>query len=102
MGAVAFVFAGGDPPAPSVLDDLPEATVVIAADSGLHHAIALGCTVDVVVGDLDSADPAVVADVEARGAVIERHPVAKDATDLELALLAARDRGCHARGRARR
>src|SRR5262249_11223939 len=29
----------------------------------------------------------------AAGAVVERHPTAKDATDLELALLAARDRG---------
>jgi thiamine pyrophosphokinase len=50
--------------------------------------------VDVVVGDLDSADPEAVAAATAEGAVVERHAAAKDATDLELALAAARDRDC--------
>jgi thiamine pyrophosphokinase len=35
-----------------------------------------------------------VADAAAAGATVERHEVDKDATDLELALLAARQRGC--------
>ena len=39
-----------------------------------------------MIGDFDSASPATVARAEARGAVLERHPAAKDATDLELAL----------------
>ena len=47
-------------------------------------------TVDLVVGDFDSADPDVVA---ASGAAIEQHPTAKDATDLELALDAAQRAG---------
>ena len=34
---------------------LPEADYVIAADSGVEHAIDAGFVVDVVVGDLDSA-----------------------------------------------
>jgi thiamine pyrophosphokinase len=66
---------------------------VIAADSGLDHAHELGVAVDVVVGDLDSVDPDTLAAAELAGTIVERHPTAKDATDLELALLAARDRG---------
>jgi thiamine pyrophosphokinase len=72
---------------------LPAAALVIAADSGLEHAAALGLRVDVLVGDLDSASARAVGAAEAAGVRIERHPVAKDATDLELALdyaLAAR------------
>jgi thiamine pyrophosphokinase len=83
------VFAGGDP----VDDDLrrhfsPRARV-IAADSGLHHAQALGVDVDIVVGDLDSVDPDRLARAVAAGATVERHPPDKDFTDLELALLVA-------------
>ncbi len=87
----ALVFAGGERPPPSAVDGLLAADVVIAADSGLGHALALGCAVDLVVGDLDSVDPD-----DARrarrpaGAVVEQHPADKDATDLELALDAAR------------
>ncbi len=91
---VALVFAGGDAPDPQVLDGVADGALVVAADSGLHHAQALGRRVDVVVGDLDSVDPGALAQAECAGAAVERHAVDKDATDLELALLAARDRGC--------
>lgn len=94
MGSVALVFAGGDPLVAGTLRDLPDHDLVIAADSGLEHAIAAGYVVDVVVGDLDSADPEAVAAAIAEGAVVERHAAAKEATDLELALAAARDRDC--------
>lgn len=63
--------------------------VVIAADSGLSLALALGHHVDVVVGDLDSVDPAEVERAVAAGATVERHDPDKDRTDLELALAAA-------------
>jgi thiamine pyrophosphokinase len=69
---------------------------VIAADSGLDHARALGVSVDLVVGDLDSVDPATLDAAVATGTEVERHPAAKDATDLELALDAAVDRGATA------
>ena len=62
---------------------------VIAADSGLGLAAALGVCADLVVGDMDSVDPAALAAAEHAGAQVQRHPVAKDATDLELALDAA-------------
>jgi thiamine pyrophosphokinase len=89
----ALVFAGGERPPPSVVDGLLDADVVIAADSGLGHALALGCAVDLVVGDLDSAEPDELVRATAAGAVVEQHPADKDATDLELALDAARARG---------
>jgi thiamine pyrophosphokinase len=48
--------------------------------------VALGLEVDLAIGDFDSASPASVEAAEAAGVRIERHPTAKDATDLELAL----------------
>ena len=95
MGPVptAIGFAGGDPPTSTAVRDLPASAVVLAADSGLDHAHALGIAVDVVVGDLDSVGPDELDAARRAGAVIESHPAAKDATDHELALHAARDRG---------
>jgi thiamine pyrophosphokinase len=87
-----IIVAGGDPVEPDGIATLPRPAVVIAADSGLHHATALGLPVDLVVGDLDSAQPDAVAAARAAGAEVERHPADKDATDLELALEAALDR----------
>jgi thiamine pyrophosphokinase len=63
--------------------------LVIAADSGLDLAHSLGWKPDVIVGDMDSVTPALLAAAEVEGAVVERHPVAKEATDLELAIRAA-------------
>jgi thiamine pyrophosphokinase len=94
MSSVAIVFTGGDTPPATALLGLAAPDLVVAADSGLHHAQGLGYRVDLVVGDLDSVDGAALDAAIAAGAEVERHPVAKDATDLELALMAARDRDC--------
>jgi thiamine pyrophosphokinase len=48
-----------------------------------------------VIGDLDSAEAEHVERAAAAGARVDRHPVDKDATDLELALDAARALGAH-------
>jgi thiamine pyrophosphokinase len=71
-------------PGPAVV--VPRAATVVAADGGLTRAGELGLDVDVVIGDLDSAPPDAVAAAEAAGARVVRHDVAKDETDLELAL----------------
>jgi thiamine pyrophosphokinase len=84
-GPRVIVFAGGDPPPRSVLEVIASADYVIAADSGLDHALRLGVTVDLLVGDLDSVSLAGVA--QARR--IQQHPADKDATDLAIALEAA-------------
>jgi thiamine pyrophosphokinase len=89
-GRTAIVFTGGDPPHPATRAILPADSYVIAADSGLDHAVAWGMRVDQVIGDFDSVTPAALAAAAAAGARIDRHPAAKDATDLELALDAAR------------
>jgi thiamine pyrophosphokinase len=81
-----IVVSGGLAPDPDEVGPLPAGAFVIAADSGLDHAASLGLQVDVLVGDLDSATAPAVRAAEAAGVRIERHPVDKEATDLELAL----------------
>ena len=66
--------------------EVPAPRAVVAADGGLDRAASLGLDVDVVVGDLDSVSPAALERAAARGVRVVRHPAAKDATDLELAL----------------
>lgn len=79
-----IVVAAGE--GPDDLPGLPGTATVIAADGGLHRALALGLRPSLVVGDFDSADPDAVTAAERAGARVVRHPAAKDATDLELAL----------------
>jgi thiamine pyrophosphokinase len=67
--------------------------LVIAVDAGLGDAAAIGLSVDVAVGDMDSVDPVVLARHERAGGAVDRHPRRKDATDLELAFGLAADRG---------
>jgi thiamine pyrophosphokinase len=88
---VAVVVGGGGAPSVGLddLGDLGDDPLVVAADSGLEHARALGLAVDLVVGDMDSVDPAALDAARAAGTRVDRHPVAKDATDLDLALDAA-------------
>jgi thiamine pyrophosphokinase len=64
---------------------------VIAADSGMAHAEALGVIPEVWVGDFDSAS----ADLQARFAHVPRlaFPPEKDATDGEIAVVEALKRG---------
>ena len=95
FGMKVWVFSGGEEP-----EGLPEssgggggADLAIAADGGLWWAQKLGVQVDAVVGDMDSVEGAALAEAEAGGAEIVRHDPDKDATDLELALGLACERG---------
>ena len=92
-GSTTIVVIGGNPPVSSVVNALPAYDFVIAADSGLHGARALGLQVDAVVGDMDSVDMQLLDEVRSAGAVIKPAPIDKDATDTELALLFAAERG---------
>ena len=83
------VVAGGDPVTPGAIADLPSGALVIAADSGVERALGVGLHVDLAVGDFDSVSHAALQRIERDGARLERHPEAKDHTDLELALAAA-------------
>jgi thiamine pyrophosphokinase len=72
-------------------DLLSGAKHVVAADAAGEWCVALGRTPDVVVGDFDGSRPGAPARLAALGAVVQEHPAAKDATDLDLAVAAARD-----------
>jgi len=90
----AVIFANGDFPDPAAHRHLIRSDdLVIAADGGAHHARAAGITPQVVVGDLDSLEPGLRAELVAAGARFIQHPAAKDETDLELALLYAVEQG---------
>lgn len=84
-----LVVTGGDPIPPTALAGLADAEFIVAADSGLDHAERLGLTPDVVVGDFDSVSDDALGRFSGP---VERHPVDKDATDLELALRLAVER----------
>ncbi len=66
---------------------------VIAADGGALHCRALGLRPEAVIGDFDSLSPQDLAELEAGGARLVRHPVRKDQTDLELAVRFAVEMG---------
>ncbi len=81
----AIVVAGGDA-APDDAAQLDGADLVIAADSGAAWLDERGIRPDLVVGDMDSVDPALLERLAADGVTIERHPSEKDASDAELAI----------------
>lgn len=69
------------------------ARIIIGADAGAGHLWACGVRPDLVVGDLDSLGQETIVALEAAGVPFDRHPTMKDATDLELAIREAVNRG---------
>ena len=72
---------------------LDAADLVIAADGGAGSLDRLERRPDLLVGDLDSVDAALVERLAAAGIPIHRHPADKEASDTELAVAAAVDAG---------
>lgn len=70
--------------------------LLVGADGGTRHILAIGLRPHLVVGDLDSLPSSTVQELTAQGVAIERHPVRKDQTDLELAIECALRRGVDA------
>jgi thiamine pyrophosphokinase len=93
----ALILAGGDQPDPALLDarwpGWRDVALVVAADGGARYAAPLGLPLHQVVGDFDSLSAGDVDELEAAGVIVKRFPANKDATDTELALLAALDAG---------
>ena len=81
----AVIFANGQLSNPELIH-LSADELVIAADGGHRHCLALGLTPQVVIGDLDSLDQESQDQLTALGVPVIRHPRRKDYTDLELAL----------------
>lgn len=88
----AVIVADGEH-APADAGLLDDAELIVAADGGAEWLDAQGIAPHVVVGDLDSADPALIDRLAAARVSIQRHPVDKDASDLELGVAAARKVG---------
>jgi thiamine pyrophosphokinase len=84
----AVIILGGDVPSLDPRHDFDDA-LVIAADSGWDHAVSLGMTPHILVGDFDSISPAALVHARESAAEIVEHPRDKDATDAELALAIA-------------
>lgn len=85
MSQVVVVIGGGPLTRHSVDQVRPDA-IVVAADSGLDHAVAGGLTPTVLVGDLDSISAHGKMWAYAHEMEIDQHPTDKDATDTDLAL----------------
>jgi len=84
----AVIVADGEH-APADRRRLTDADLIIAADGGADWLDALGITPHRLIGDLDSANPAVVDRLVAAQVPVDRYPADKDASDLELSLAAA-------------
>lgn len=85
----ALVFANGEPnDGPMVRRALAarDEAMIVAVDGGVRVVDAFGLSIDMLIGDMDSISAARLAQLEAQGVPMQRHPVDKDATDLELAL----------------
>lgn len=90
----AILFANGDiHNLEAARAQLKPDDLLLAADGGGRHCLALGLTPTAVIGDMDSLTADELRQLEARGAEILRHAQRKDETDLELALLLAKARG---------
>lgn len=85
------ILLGGDLVATPLLDAQIAGTRIIAADAGMKHAVMLGVTPELWIGDFDS----VPMDLPPELAAVERKifPPEKDETDGELAIAEALGRG---------
>lgn len=89
-----LIFANGIlDPSPKVTALLKKADLLIAADGGANHCAGLGIIPDILLGDLDSIHREILESYQGEKTVINRHPPRKDATDLELALDLAMEKG---------
>ncbi|HUQ40995.1 MAG TPA: thiamine diphosphokinase [Candidatus Limnocylindrales bacterium] len=88
----AVVVAHGDVATPD-RDIARAADLVIAADGGALALAEWGIVPHFIVGDLDSLGASRASEIEAQGATVISFPVAKDRSDLELALRHALDAG---------
>ena len=94
MSKRAVLFANGKMPAAAlILPHLKPDDYFIAVDGGLRPLRNLYKTPGLLIGDLDSVTTAEVEAATAQGIEVRRYPADKDETDLELALLAAIEKG---------
>lgn len=83
---VVVVANGELAPRERLMAILDAADRIVAADGAAHWLVAQGRTPDLLVGDMDSVDAALLERLSTRGCRLVRHPAHKDETDTELAL----------------
>ena len=82
-----LIFANGELPNLDKARSLAQRDdYIICADGGTRHALALGLQPNLIVGDLDSAEPAQLQALQKANVTIEAFSHDKDETDLELAI----------------
>ena len=88
MSGKCAIFGGGDPVSSGTVSlDHTDEHINIAADSGYLLAERLGISLDLIIGDFDSAEKPQFKNVKV-------YPVEKDDTDLMLAVKEGLARGC--------
>ena len=92
-----IIFVNGD------LPDLNQARTllraddfIICADGGTRHALALGLTPNLVIGDMDSIEKQAWDDLQKANVPVELYPRDKNETDLEIAITRAIELEPHA------
>ena len=82
-----LIFANGDLSDPEKVRALIRTDdFILCADGGTRHALALGLTPHLVIGDMDSATSHEIQQVKKADVPIELFPRDKNETDLELAI----------------
>lgn len=94
MSHRALIFANGDLPGlEKVKSIIQPGDFIAAADGGSRYLRELGLIPDLLIGDLDSVDGDYLLSLSGSSTIINKFPVNKDETDLELALNYALEAG---------
>lgn len=67
-----------------ILDYVKDETYIVACDQGTDHLFQLEIPADLYIGDFDSMDPVLFAEIPKNK--LKKYPTEKDTTDFELAL----------------
>jgi thiamine pyrophosphokinase len=90
----ALIVAGGVEPDPtSILEHLGKTDLVLAADGGYRLLEKLAIDCDLLVGDFDTLTASEIEQAERTGCRVERYPVNKAKSDLEIAIDQAYESG---------
>ncbi len=88
----AFIYTGGNIFKDNITEKPEDGDLKIAADSGYKNAIALGVSVDMLVGDFDSLEHSELEGVNENIQIVTV-PSEKDFTDTQLAVKLALEKG---------
>ena len=70
-----------------------DADLIVAADNGASRLVAIGLKPDRIIGDFDSIDPALLAELQMAGADAVAHPDPQNKTDGQVAMELALEGG---------